>query len=112
MSQNLLHQFLDKTLATYIDASILRVSMTGVPDYTYSLRADEVKAGTSLKRLHLGTVAAYLRTFNVSAEYNKKFDFFTVAFDLNHVSLTLAQTDALSLAIQTYKVNQKRKGQS
>ncbi len=112
MSQNVLHQFLDKTLATYIDAAIQRVSVSGLPNYTYSLPADEVKGGTTSKRLHPSSVTDYLRTLNVDAIYNKKFGFFTIGLDLNRISLTLAQIDALSLAIQTHKAAQKHKGKS
>lgn len=108
MKNILLYQFLDKTLTTFIQSSILRVSIGGLLEYTYSLGCDEIKAVASSQRLHANLVADYLRTFNVDVTHNKKFNFFTIVIDLRRIALTPAQSDELTRNIEVFKACKER----
>lgn len=103
-----LYQFLDKTLTTFIQSSILRVSVGGLLEYTHSLSCNEIKVVSSSQRLHASLVTDYLRTFGVDVTHNKKFNFFTIVIDLRRIALTPAQSDELTRNIEVFNVCKER----
>jgi len=101
-----LQQFLDDTMASFIGASISRVTVTGDLAYRYRLSAHEVKEAARVQRLHDSEVSEYMRNnFNVQVSYDRNATSFFIDIDLTRAILNPREAEFLSAAMETFRRN-------
>lgn len=99
--------YLENAISAFIDSSIHRVAQSGDMSYTYRITAGELKAGTGRQRLHDSVISEYSHFFashQVRAHYEESFNAFMVVIDLNRCVLRPDQAKFLSVAMETFRV--------
>ncbi|MYN04034.1 hypothetical protein GTP41_18230 [Pseudoduganella sp. DS3] len=100
--------YLEDAFSSFINSSINRVAHSGDMVYTFRITAGELKAGTGRQRLHESVIDDYAQFFaghNVAAQYDEKFNAFTVTVDLNRCVLRPDEAKFLATAMETFRAD-------
>ncbi|WP_153118052.1 hypothetical protein [Rhodocyclus tenuis] len=100
-------RFAQQSLASFIDVAIQRIAFSGESVYRYTISANSIKDAACLTRLKNSVIQdyeSYFAMMGVTAMYNEAFDVLNITLNLNTCVLTPQQSDALTIAMSTFRV--------